>query len=286
VTQMGARKSRYLAKMDAVLSYSKYRRFPKELCIRLEHYYEVMLSQTESYNEQQILHEISPALRAHIMCFINKDVIEAVPFFEGCDDLFIAAILEKMTPVLYAPADVIIQIGHNEHALYVLSKGRAAIVNRHGKAIKLLPEKSYFGEISLFFEIRRAATIVAVSFCDVFMLMKDQLIEVLTKYPEMAAKVHEKAKAMFTDKNICFNCGQVGHISDTCEQANPPASNGRMVTDWDGEDIVELMIGRRPVRGHGTQVRADSAQEGEANYTLTNGSRSVGSVSNVEIPAG
>lgn len=60
-------------------------------------------------NEDQILNELSPPMKAKVVCFIFRDVIESVPFFRGSDDLFLSAILSSMTPILFSPTDVIIQ---------------------------------------------------------------------------------------------------------------------------------------------------------------------------------
>ena len=62
--------------------------------------------------------------RAQVICYIFRNVIESVPFFRGCSDLFLSAVLSKMETILYAPNDIIIQKGHLELAMYVLAKVR------------------------------------------------------------------------------------------------------------------------------------------------------------------
>lgn len=41
-----------------------------------------------------------------------------------------------MEPILFAPADIIIQKGQRELAMYILAKGRAAVLDPQGQLLK------------------------------------------------------------------------------------------------------------------------------------------------------
>lgn len=155
-------------------------------------------------NEDQILNELSPPMKAKVVCFIFRDVIESVPFFRGSDDLFLSAILSSMTPILFSPTDVIIQKvsdpsdvgvqrrsafvgavsiptdshlrawggtleqGQLETAMYVIGKGHAAVLDKRNHVMRHLNPGDFVGEIALFFNTRRSATVLALVFCDTF----------------------------------------------------------------------------------------------------------------------
>eukprot|EP00238_Polyblepharides_amylifera_P013627 CAMPEP_0196591028 /NCGR_PEP_ID=MMETSP1081-20130531/68296_1 /TAXON_ID=36882 /ORGANISM="Pyramimonas amylifera, Strain CCMP720" /LENGTH=150 /DNA_ID=CAMNT_0041914279 /DNA_START=120 /DNA_END=572 /DNA_ORIENTATION=- len=145
--------------------------------------------------------------------------MEGVPFFRGCDDTFLSAVLCAMQPILYAPTEIIIQKGQCELAMYILCQGRAGLLNAETGGIDVEFNKgAYFGEIALFFKVPRTATIVATSFCDAFKLNNEPFEAVMNQYPKMKKKVNQLAESMFTERMVCVNCGEKGHTGAVCTE--------------------------------------------------------------------
>lgn len=151
-----------------VHQYCNYRNLPPDLKRSVKDFFAVRAAQRAMCNEDEILNELSPPMKAKVVCFIFRDVIESVPFFRGSDDLFLSAILSSMTPILFSPSDTIIQKGQLESAMYVIGKGCAAALDKSNRVMKHLHPGDFVGEIALFFNTRRSATVLALVFCDTF----------------------------------------------------------------------------------------------------------------------
>jgi len=212
-------KAQIQAQMQSVHTYCRYRQLPMDLRRSVVDYFGVRTQQRATCNEEKILSELSPSLKAQVVCYIFRDVIESVPFFRGCDDLFLSEVISCMEPLLFAPADIIIKKGQLEPAMYVISKGRAAILDDKFTIIKNIHEGEFCGEIGLFFGVCRTATIVALVFCDTFKLSQDKFLEVLEMYPAMQDRLDAQTEQMFNGHIHCYLCGEAGHISVQCRMA-------------------------------------------------------------------
>jgi len=65
--------------------------------------------------------------------------------------------------------------------MYFLSQGNVVILNDDGQETATLNPGSYFGEIALLTSEKRTASVVALTFCDILMLTKDEFEFVLKK---------------------------------------------------------------------------------------------------------
>mmetsp|Transcript_46662 Transcript_46662/g.86904 ORF Transcript_46662/g.86904 Transcript_46662/m.86904 type:complete len:1054 (-) Transcript_46662:193-3354(-) len=217
LAQFGAQEANVRSEVDSARSYCKYRNLPPALKKNVTDYFEVRAAQRAVCDEQAILRDMSPSLKARVVCYIFGNVIETIPFFQGCSDLFLAAVLCCLEPQLYAPTDVIIQRGQREASMFIIAKGSAGMMNKDGKLVQVLQQGSYFGEIGLFFETRRTTTICSITFCDVFKLTKFELDKVHQKYPDMRDIIVNQAEDMFQNSMTCYICGAKGHISIQCK---------------------------------------------------------------------
>jgi len=78
--------------------------------------------------------------------------------------------------------------------MYFLSKGKVAILSDEGQETATLYPGSYFGEIALLYSDKRTASVVALTFCDVLMLTKDQFEYVLQQFPREREQINNVAK--------------------------------------------------------------------------------------------
>mmetsp|Transcript_12044 Transcript_12044/g.22842 ORF Transcript_12044/g.22842 Transcript_12044/m.22842 type:complete len:897 (+) Transcript_12044:3-2693(+) len=216
LSEFNARDASISRDLAMVQSYCDYRNLPPKLRATVLDYFELRITQRRLCNEELVLRELSPALKAQVMSVTFRHVIESVPFFKGCGGHFLSAVLCSMEPFLYAPGDIIIQKGQRELAMFMLQKGKAAVANAHGEMVKELHTGDYFGEIALFFGVRRTATVYAVTFCDVFRLSKECFENVQAQYPDAREIIVNQAEEMFNKSALCFVCGEKGHISAQC----------------------------------------------------------------------
>jgi len=219
LAKLNAQQAQMQNQMQSVKLYCKYRQLPFDLRRSVKEYFDVRVAQKATYDEEKILKDMSPSLKAQVVCYIFKNVIRSVPFFHGCSELFLSAVLCCMEPILFAPADIIIQKGQREMSMFILAKGRAAVVTEKGKVIKELSMGTYVGEIGLFFGVRRTATVCSISFCDTFKLMQGEFVKLQETYPDMQQLIASQAEAMFSEGISCYLCGKVGHVCIQCPRS-------------------------------------------------------------------
>lgn len=64
---------------------------------------------------------------------------------------------------------------------------RSHCAEQGGGTVSTLPAGSFFGELALITDIRRTSTVRAVTICDIAILTRRDLVEVLAEFPEVRA---------------------------------------------------------------------------------------------------
>ena len=87
--------------------------------------------------------------------------------------------------MLLTIGDVIIMEGSIGSKMYFIQEGIVDIIIKNGEVATSLSDGSYFGEICLLTNARRAASVRAETYCNVFSLSVDHFNAVLEQYPLM-----------------------------------------------------------------------------------------------------
>eukprot|EP00873_Tetraselmis_striata_P022293 jgi/Tetstr1/442557/TSEL_030655.t1 len=72
-------------------------------------------------------------------------------------------------------------------------------ISKNGIEIVTLNKGNYFGEIGLLLHAPRSATVAAISDCEVYVLTKTALEEVLTDFPQVRTKLEDVAEERLQD---------------------------------------------------------------------------------------
>jgi hypothetical protein len=83
-------------------------------CVRVcGRYYEYMRRRQKSgtANEGSFIHELPMALKADLQLHLHQQLVEKVPFFTGCDRVFMQDIVAALEGRIYGPGDNIIVEG-------------------------------------------------------------------------------------------------------------------------------------------------------------------------------
>lgn len=125
---------------------------------------------------------------------VDADLLRYIDFFRRFGRGFLDELLsapEGIRKVLVMPDSVLIQEGARGDSMVVISKGKVA-VSVNGTVVAHLGEGSYFGEL-VFLGISqfRTATVTAVTFCDVRIIYNETFNQVVAKYPQAQAALHD-----------------------------------------------------------------------------------------------
>jgi voltage-gated potassium channel len=79
--------------------------------------------------------------------------------------------------------------------MYFVSRGELEVVSKDGQTVfSTLTDGDFFGEIALILKQPRTASVRATTYCDLYRLDRELFERVLSHYPEVAAKIQERAE--------------------------------------------------------------------------------------------
>jgi drug/metabolite transporter (DMT)-like permease len=190
ITNLDAARANYLEKMEEVNLFLKTRSVPAALQERVRSYYRYLWETQKSITTQVLLGELPHTLSTDIALFLNKNILEKVPYFSDADDLFIREIVQVMEPLAFLPGDYIIRQGEYGDSMYFLSSGEIEVII-DGRLVDTHGSGSFFGEGSLITNEKRNASIRSTTYCDVYKLSKHSFNDLRSKYPDFDRHVSE-----------------------------------------------------------------------------------------------
>ncbi len=187
-------KNRYMTNLENLTTLVKLRRVPAGLQRKLHDYYTYMYKQKQGFDESRFLEGLPDSLKLELSISLKKEAIEKIPLFNGQDEIFLEEVALHLKPVIYTPGDYIFREGDEGHNMYFIIRGELEVLSgKEEKLISILTSGEFFGEIALFRDVPRTASIRAAGYCDLYTLSKTRFEFVLSKYPEIQKRIQEKA---------------------------------------------------------------------------------------------
>ena len=195
IANIDVAKSQYQEKMEKVTTFMKYKHIPSDLKDKISDYYEYLWESRRGYDESTILGDLPKPLQTSVSLFLNREIIQKVPLFQGTSEEFIKDIILNLEPVVFTPGDYVVIKGEIGYEMYFISRGSVDVVSEDEKIVyATLGAGSFFGEIALLFSAPRNATIKAREYCDCYSLNKETFDQILSRFPEFARKISEQAE--------------------------------------------------------------------------------------------
>ena len=133
---------------------------------------------------------------------MHKEVIEKVPIFQGSSPQFIEEIVMALKPEILPPNEYIIREGNFGNEMYFIKRGLVQVFSeKTGSIYRNMVAGTFFGEIALVYEQPRTASIITLTYCELFVLHKDDFKKVLEHYPYFASNVRKIAKERYEAEN-------------------------------------------------------------------------------------
>lgn len=195
LTKIDPAKAHFLENMEKLNAFMRYRSIPASLQLRIREYYYYLWEKRLGYDEAKIIDSLPQSLRTEVSLFLKQEFLEKVPIFKDATDEFMRDIAVQMTPVVFAPGDYVVRVGEVAHAMYFINRGELEVVSKDGKTVyTTLKDGNFFGEIALFYNQPRMASVRAVEYCDLYRLDREMFERVLRHYPDIAGKIEQMAK--------------------------------------------------------------------------------------------
>jgi small-conductance mechanosensitive channel/CRP-like cAMP-binding protein len=122
------------------------------------------------------------------------DALSRVDVFRALDAEKIDRLSRRMRMMIFGPGETILRQGDPGDSLYVVRSGQVAVrigVLGASKEVTTLGEGQFFGEMSLMTGAMRAATVVAKSDTECYIVDKEAFQEILQERPELAAVISD-----------------------------------------------------------------------------------------------
>jgi len=188
-------RTQFLNNLERLRSFVNFREIPSELQKRIRNYYEYIWKQKIGSNETEFLTGLPDGLKTQVELFLKRDILERIPLFKGISDSFLREVSLYLRPVVYTPGDYIFKEGDRGNEMYFLIKGKLKVLTGdESKVLNTLIDGDFFGELALFGNEIRMATVQAITYCDIYTLNKEVFEHVLNNYPEISSHIKKIAE--------------------------------------------------------------------------------------------
>lgn len=188
-------RTQFLNNLERLRSFVNFREIPSGLQKRIRNYYEYLWKQKVGANESEFIAGLPDGLKTEVELFLKRDILERIPLFKGISDSFLREVSLHLRPVIYTPGDYIFKKGDRGSEMYFVIKGKLKVLTGgEYKILNTLSDGDFFGELALFKDEIRMATVQAETYCDVYILNKEVFEHVLNNYPEISSHIKKIAE--------------------------------------------------------------------------------------------
>mmetsp|Transcript_50304 Transcript_50304/g.60493 ORF Transcript_50304/g.60493 Transcript_50304/m.60493 type:complete len:827 (-) Transcript_50304:108-2588(-) len=246
-------------KMLQVSAFCRETKLPNNLATQIRRYFEYACSRKKNglfgFDADEIMHELSSTLRTDVICFVEKDLIDQITFFEGKNRTFVASAIQFFQPVVVHEGDFIIKEGSAADEMYFLINGNAAIFYAD-KKVQTLLGGSYFGEIGCILGGIRRAGVLAVTTCELQCLSKTNLNLLLLQHPEIGDELKGVARDRMNKVRTKQTENIVAEMKNLLERRKPKVTLDESVNEL--AHVTETpKINTPPIKVHIPDKRCD-----------------------------
>lgn len=185
---------RYKEHAEMLITAARRRGLSHDLQRRVLDYYRYMRDDRTGYDESAFLDTLPESLRTEVALHLKKEFIENIPLFRHAGEKFIYDIALKLELGVATPGDYIFRVDDPADNMYFVVSGTLEVLNRNNEKFATLTSGDFFGEIALFRNTARTASIQALTYCNLYKLNRKTFETALTFYPELAEKMREEAR--------------------------------------------------------------------------------------------
>lgn len=187
-------KANFIQKMEEINSFIRKKNLPIDLAHKINNYYDYLWESQQGGNDSKVMNEFPHSLKIDVSLFLNKKIVQKVPFFSTMGEVFIREIVTSLEPAIFLPNDYILRKGAYGSSMFFLAGGTVNVTDENQNILASLGEGAFFGEMSLIQGEKRNANIVATDYCDVYRLTKERFDDLREKYPEFDHQVVKTVK--------------------------------------------------------------------------------------------
>eukprot|EP00924_Labyrinthula_sp_SR-Ha-C_P006020 snap_masked-scaffold_14-processed-gene-11.42-mRNA-1 protein AED:1.00 eAED:1.00 QI:0/0/0/0/1/1/3/0/1867 len=203
LSNLNSAKSAFTSKTQKIYNYLDFSHFPLLLKSKISEFYEYLWSRQRGVDEANILQDMPKPLRMAVQEYVNGKIIGDIEFFQVSSSEFVKNLLAILSPNVYVPGDILIVAGELGEDMFLLEKGAVRICSFDlTLTYAVLTKGDYFGEACLLAAEKRTANVVAIVYCDCFVINKRDFEVVCKKFPAEKLAVQKRLKQVLNKKNL------------------------------------------------------------------------------------
>lgn len=188
--------TRYVENVELLTTALKRRDLSKDLQKRILDYYAYCRDEKMGYDESGFLQSLPDSLKTEVALNLKKEFIEGIPLFKNASDKFIIEIALNLELTVATPGGYIFKADDPGSEMFFIISGEMSVLNKEeDQVLTTLKEGDFFGEIALFKNQPRSATVKAISYCNLYTLKRETFKEVISKHPEVAVQLEYMSKS-------------------------------------------------------------------------------------------
>ncbi|RWX56073.1 cation:proton antiporter [Photobacterium chitinilyticum] len=166
---------------------------PRSATVTAISYCQLLVLQLDDFNRITSAH---PYLQERITEVAGKRLdldmlIAKVPLFTSLDSSDITAITKQLKPRMAAPGEKIIVQGESGDAMFFIAAGNVEVTSNQQTSIRLGPG-DFFGELALLTRETRNADVIAIGYCELLVLPKQDFYLLLETQPTLKARLNPR----------------------------------------------------------------------------------------------
>lgn len=185
VGNMDRKNGEFFELMDSLNAFMADLKLKNELRVKLRQYFHYRRRSAIFGGYQGLLGLMSPELQGEVASEQCGDWVNKVPFFKNAPAPFIARIAKVLHTYTYPQGEEVIQVSTKVESLYIVQRG---VVGGRGR---LFTTGKVFGQDILAGEGCATYTATALSFTDVYGLLRDDLEDTLVHFPKMKHRLQK-----------------------------------------------------------------------------------------------
>jgi hypothetical protein len=207
LSKIDTAKINFWNRIEAISQYLRYRQVPSDINERVKKYYEYLWERHRGLTGNIILDDLPKPLRLEVVQSVARELLANVPLFKYCSSLLKNELLMALKAQTYPPGCYVVQEGEIGKEIFFICRGKVEIISDKGeKRYGTMEDGEYFGDFSLIFNEKRTASVKTMTYCEIFVLNRDDFNRIKSEYSEfkdvlkkMSSEKTEKISALILD---------------------------------------------------------------------------------------
>ena len=195
-------KVQYFKNIESLKAFSNFRNIPLGLQKKIRDYYVYIWKKRLGYDESAFISQLPVGLQSEVSLFLKRDILNKIPLFKGIDDRFLREMSLHLRPMVYTPGEYVFREGDKGDEMFFVIQGKLEVISGDENKLKsTLSDGDFFGEIVLFKNLNRTASIRAITYSDLYILDKKVFDYCLERFPEITNQIKETAEKRFSESS-------------------------------------------------------------------------------------